>query len=144
MKIKLEKKKTSETMKKIIFFFTVIFLVINLKAQDGSKHIPWKLDGALERIEKIRKGEVVLEFYHENKRLKNKKGDFKIELISHNFNFGVSMTQSRDLFQTAKFEIYRDRVKELFNFITVGFYWVLFDEKITISENCFPIISLIL
>ena len=25
---------------------------------------------ALERIEKLRKGEVVLEFYHENKRLK--------------------------------------------------------------------------
>ena len=80
----------------------VVFIVINLEAQDGSKHIPWKLDGASERIEKVRKGEVVLEFYHENKRLKNKKGDFKIELISHNFNFGVSMTQSRDLFQTAK------------------------------------------
>ena len=99
MKIKLEKTMTSdsETLKKIIFFFMVIFFVINLKAQDGSKHIPWKLDGALERIEKIRKGEVVLEFYHENKKLKNRKGDFKIELISHNFNFGVSMTQSRDL-----------------------------------------------
>jgi GH35 family endo-1,4-beta-xylanase len=133
MKIKLEKTKTSETMKKIIFFFTVIFILINIKAQDGSKHIPWKLDGALERIEKIRKGEVVLEFYHENKRLKNKKGDFKIELISHNFNFGVSMTQSRDLFQTAKFELYRDRVKELFNFVTVGFYWVLFDDKVDTS-----------
>ena len=73
-------------MKKIIFFFTFFFIVINLKAQYGSKHIPWKLDGALERIEKLRKGEVVLEFYHENKRLINKKGDFKIELISHNFN----------------------------------------------------------
>ena len=47
--------------------------MIYLKAQDGSKHIPWKLDGALERIEKLRKGEVVLKFYHENKRLKNKK-----------------------------------------------------------------------
>jgi hypothetical protein len=53
MKIKLEKTKTSEAMKKIIFFFTVIFILINLKAQDVSKHIPWKLDGALERIEKI-------------------------------------------------------------------------------------------
>ena len=99
--------------------------MINLEAQDGSKHIPWKLDGASERIEKVRKGEVVLEFYHENKRLKNKKGDFKIELISHNFNFGVSMTQSRDLFQTAKFELYRDRVKNfsiLLQLVFIGNY----------------------
>lgn len=114
---------------KIIIYFTVIFLGIKLKAQEGSKHIPWKLDGATERIEKVRKGKAVLEFYFENKSLRNKIGDFKIELISHNFNFGVSMTQSRDLYNTPKFNLYRDRVKELFNFVTVGFYWVLFDER---------------
>ena len=39
------------------------------------------------------------------------------------------MTQSRDLYNTPKFNLYRDRVKELFNFVTVGFYWVLFDER---------------
>ena len=40
---------------KIIIYFTVIFLGIKLKAQEGSKHIPWKLDGATERIEKEEK-----------------------------------------------------------------------------------------
>ena len=36
----------------------VVFIVINLEAQDGSKHIPWKLDGASERIEKVRSYEI--------------------------------------------------------------------------------------
>ena len=42
--------------KKIIFYFTLTFIGISLNAQEGSKHTPWKLDGAIERIEKLRKG----------------------------------------------------------------------------------------
>lgn len=129
-------------MKKYFQFFVTLSLAC-LSAQEPFEHSPWNLIGAQERIDSIRKGTVVIKFEMNGKTLENTKADFHIELERHDFKFGVSMTQSRDFaqkensFDGKEFSLYKERVAELFNFTTLGFYWVAFDEKtnLTFSKN---------
>jgi GH35 family endo-1,4-beta-xylanase len=96
-------------------------------------HTPWKLEGANERIEKYRKGTAKIEFYKEGKKI-NTNGVIDLKLINHEFKFGVSMTQSRglmqrgDSFESTDFIFYKEKVKEIFNFITIGMYWYALDD----------------
>ena len=115
------------TTRFIASFFVVIFFARTTRAQEHLVHTPWQLDGAAERIENIRKGEVQLAFVLDGKPLENK-AIIDLELVRHEFSFGVSMTQASSLSGKAQ-SIYRNRVKELFNFVTLGFYWAARDEK---------------
>lgn len=108
-------------------FLLLAFFAYSATAQEHLVHTPWQLEGAEERIEKIRKGTVELAFVLDGKSI-NDKASIDLELVNHAFSFGVSMTQASSLSNKAQ-TIYRNRVKELFNFVTLGFYWAARDEK---------------
>ena len=61
-----------------IFFFMIVPIILN--AQDHSIHKKWKLDGAEERIEKNRKGDLVLEFVFKDKINNKSKSSIQIDL----------------------------------------------------------------
>ena len=115
------------TTRFIAAFYVVVFFALISRAQEHLVHTPWQLEGANERIENIRKGKVQLAFVLDGKPLKDK-ASIDLELVRHEFSFGVSMTQASSLSKKAQTQ-YRNRVKELFNFVTLGFYWAARDEK---------------
>ena len=108
---------------KLFYYFILASLV--LQGQAPHEHTPWDLEGAQARIETHRKGEAQLKFVFPEKVV----GDtiqLHFELVSHEFNFGVSMTQLGSFAGTPYFEKYKDYTKALFNFVTVGFYWAAY------------------
>lgn len=115
------------TIRFIATFLAFIFFEVSLSAQEHFVHTPWELDGAEQRIEKIRKGTAQLVFVMDGTPSQDSVS-IGIELVNHEFSFGVSMTQASSLSGKSQ-TIYRNRVKELFNFVTLGFYWAARDEK---------------
>lgn len=109
--------------------FLICFVV---KSQKYDVHVPWELKGANERIDKYRKGKAKLLFVFDNNISEFAKLD--LELTNHAFNFGVSMTQEEHSEGTLYRDIYRQRVSEVFNFVTLGFYWSARDEKRDLSR----------
>lgn len=120
------------------FFITISIVNFSMNGilaqSDETQHTPWKLDGAQERIKTIRKGDAVLSFVFDEVVPSGEIGTIDIKLNSHAFNFGVSMTQVNAFAGTPYFEAYHQRVEELFNFVTVGFYWVAYDERRDLSN----------
>ena len=108
-------------------FFAFVFFGVSVNAQEHIVHTPWELDGAEERIKKIRKGTAQLVFLMDGMPSQDS-ASIDIELVNHEFSFGVSMTQE-GAFDNNDQNTYRNRVKELFNFVTLGFYWSARDEK---------------
>jgi endo-1,4-beta-xylanase len=104
--------------------FLIYFVV---KSQQYDVHVPWKLEGANERIDTYRKGKAKLLFVLDDQ--KSESANLNLELANHAFNFGVSMTQEGPFEGTAYQDMYRQRVSEVFNFVTLGFYWGARDEK---------------
>ena len=89
--------------------FLMIFLICFVaKSQQYDVHVPWKLEGANERIDSYRKGDAKLLFVLDNSSIEPAQLD--IGLASHAFNFGVSMTQEGPFEGTAYQDIYRQRV----------------------------------
>lgn len=86
-------------------------------------HVPWKLEGANERIEKYRKGTIQLKIKLENDATIPEKTMVQIKQINHNFNWGGSLTQVWTLHKHKKFQEYLDAFKDIFNYSTIGFYW---------------------
>ena len=113
-------------MKNFIFF--ILITPFCLFSQQTEIYSSWKLEGADERIEKYRKGNLVLNFFTD-RSIKNKTGNLKISLKNHDFKFGVSFTQLRRFWGTKYAEKYLDQVKRVFNYATVGMYWALTDER---------------
>ena len=109
--------------------FLICFVV---KSQKYDVHVPWELKGANERIDKYRKGKAKLLFVFDNNISEFAKLD--LGLTKHAFNFGVSMTQEEHSEGTLYRDIYRQRVSEVFNFVTLGFYWSARDEKRDLSR----------
>ena len=109
--------------------FLICFVV---KSQKYDVHVPWELKGADERIDKYRKGKAKLLFVFANNS--REFAELDIGLANHAFNFGVSMTQEGPFEGTLYQDIYRQRVSEVFNFVTLGFYWSARDEKRDLSR----------
>ena len=113
-------------MRKFLFF--ILIVPFYLFSQDNDKHESWQLDGASDRIEKYRKGDLILNFKID-KSIKNKTGKLKLKLKNHDFKFGVSFTQLRRFWGTKYADKYLQQVKRVFNYATVGMYWALTDER---------------
>lgn len=113
-------------MRKFLFF--ILIVPFYLFSQDNDKHESWQLDGASDRIEKYRKGDLILNF-NIDKSIKNKTGKLKLKLKNHDFKFGVSFTQLRRFWGTKYADKYLQQVKRVFNYATVGMYWALTDER---------------
>ena len=79
-----------------------------------AKHEPWQLENANARIDSIRKGTTNLTFTLANgKKLpSNAKSD--LELQSHDFKFGVSMTQAKGFYGTDAFQPYLDATNRFY------------------------------
>ena len=114
-------------MNKSRLFLIVFLICFVVKSQQYDVHIPWRLEGANERIDKYRKGKAKLLLVLNDQ--KTESANLKLELANHAFNFGVSMTQEGAFEGTAYQDMYRQRVSEVFNFVTLGFYWGARDEK---------------
>lgn len=110
------------------FFKLFLFVFSVIPAQEEYEHTPWNLEGAQERINTHRKGIAEIQFVMENKVLSDT-AELNFELFSHEFNFGVSMTQARGFSGTTYFEKYKHYTKALFNFVTVGFYWAAYHKQ---------------
>ena len=110
------------------FLFLILIVPFYLFSQDNDKHESWQLDGASDRIEKYRKGDLILNF-NIDKSIKNKTGKLKLKLKNHDFKFGVSFTQLRRFWGTKYADKYLQQVKRVFNYATVGMYWALTDER---------------
>ena len=115
--------------KKYINTLLLFFVAFFLNAQNHSTHEKWKLEGADERIEKIRKGDIVLEFVLNDKINKRSKSSIELNLKNHDFKFGVSFTQLRRFWGQDFGELFLERFKEVFNYATIGMYWQLTDER---------------
>ena len=118
-------------MNKSRLFLIVFLICFVVKSQQYDVHIPWRLEGANERIDKYRKGKAKLLLVLNDQ--KTESANLKLELANHAFNFGVSMTQEGAFEGTAYQDMYRQRVSEVFNFVTLGFYWGARDEKRDLS-----------
>ena len=120
---------------RFLFLFSLMlcFNMTGLYAQDHLIHKPWKLEGANKRIDSIRKGSTTIQFIFPDKRQNPSKATASFELVNHDFNFGVSLTQMGP-FSTQYQEMYKSRVKELFNFVTLGFYWAGRDETNDLTD----------
>ncbi len=118
----------------IIFFFITLFSNIEgLLAQNYITHTPWKLEGADNRIDSIRKGTATIKFVFDDKQKNDSAASTNFELVNHAFNFGVSLTQMSSLSPQYQ-DMYKSRTKELFNFVTLGFYWAARDERKDLTE----------
>lgn len=114
---------------KFITTISVLFLHMSVYTQIHAEHEPWQLENANARIDSIRKGTTDLNFTFANGKKLPSNAKLNLELQSHDFKFGVSMTQARGFFGTDAFQPYLEATKSLFNFATVGFYWYLTDER---------------
>ena len=76
-----------------------------------AKHEPWQLENANARIDNIRKGTTNLTFTFANGKKLPSDANLNLELQSHDFKFGVSMTQARGFFGTDAFQPYLDATK---------------------------------
>ena len=112
--------------------FTTICFATTLTTILGQTHVSWDLDTAKQRIETHRKGTQKLQFVLPSGQKVAKQVNIKLALKQHAFHFGVSMTQSWKFYNeenpsaTIK---YRSKLKELFNFVTLGFYWAQIEKK---------------
>ena len=88
------------------FFKLFLFVFSVIPAQEACEHIPWNLEGAQERINTHRKGTAKIQFLMDDKVLNNT-AELNFELLSHEFNLGVSMTQVGSLSKTPYFENYK-------------------------------------
>ena len=66
-------------------FFMIFLMCHVVKSQQYDVHIPWKLEGANERIDTYRKGKAKLLFVLDDSSSKYAK---LIDLENHAFNFG--------------------------------------------------------
>lgn len=117
-------------MKKRLFHTSLLYVSIicvilpeRAMAQINSVHLPWKLAGAEERIDSIRKGELTLQFVLPEGTPVSESAPVHLWLTRHDFNFGVSLDQGWAIYNKPDYEKYRRYMGELFNFITLSFYW---------------------
>lgn len=92
------------------------------------EHKPWKLEGAQERIEQYRKGDCELQLVLPDGSLLPKGTMIDLKQTEHAFHFGGSFCQGRRLFSHKSFPKYSSYFADLFNYATVGYYWVLHER----------------
>ena len=90
----------------LLFSLMLCVNVTGLYAQDHLIHKPLELEGANKRIDSIRKGSTTIQFIYSDKQQNVSKATVSFELVNHDFNFGVSLTQM-GLFSTHYQDLYK-------------------------------------
>ena len=104
------------------------FTSLSLSA-DFIAHDPWKLDGAEQRIQKYRTGKANLQLKLENGIKIPDNTPIFIHQKRHEFKFGGSQAQMWILKDHKNLSQYLKHFEELFNYVTVGFYWGWHERK---------------
>jgi GH35 family endo-1,4-beta-xylanase len=115
----------------IISLLLILCLYFNpLLAKVEINHKSWELNGAKDRIEKFRKGKANVHLRLENDLIIPEGTLVKIEMLKHDFKFGVSQTQLWDFSISKEAEKrYFKYHSNLYNYITVGTYWAWHEKK---------------
>jgi len=87
------------------------------------------LEGADERIEKHRKGDVVLRPTMPDGRAMPSGTRVRIELLRHRFLFGCNLFKLGQCRTDAQNVAYSERFSELMNFATLPFYWWVYEMR---------------
>ncbi|MGV8094222.1 MAG: endo-1,4-beta-xylanase [Mangrovibacterium sp.] len=109
---------------KVLLALLPLFIsAFSIVAQNGARHIPWVLEGANERIEKYRKGDITIQLELPDGTFPLNNNAVHVELKKHQFKFGTSMTQAWGFYKKPDYGKYRKHIDALFNYVTLGFYW---------------------
>ena len=107
-----------------------LLIVLGLAVEaTAAEHVPWRLEGAQDRIEKHRMGECSLEVLMPDGSTVPAGTRIELEQTRHAFHFGGSLTQGRVLHQHESYTEYKRRFADLFNYATIGFYWSSHERK---------------
>ena len=118
-----------QSISKFFLLIPVIFFINFTSPAISEPHTSWKLEGADERIKKIRMGKVKLKFLNSDGSPINKELLVKVNLQKHSFQFGISFGQSWALFNHKNFESYRNYMGDVFNLVALGFQWSWIEQK---------------
>lgn len=92
-------------------------------------HTPWRLEGAQQRIEEIRKGECVLQLRLPNGRSVPVKTAYSLNQTRHAFNFGGSLAADWEVPRQDWYPEFKTHFAQLFNYATIDFYWAVHAQK---------------
>ena len=108
---------------------SIVLILAAFEMLKAEEHRPWKLEGARERIEAHRMGELQMEVRLPDGALVPDGAIFQLEQTGHAFRFGGSLSAD---WQAPKQDWYCDfktQFARLFNYATVNFYWAVHEKK---------------
>ncbi|MAS98115.1 MAG: hypothetical protein CMF29_04205 [Kiritimatiellaceae bacterium] len=92
-------------------------------------HEAWNLEGAQDRIERIRKGDAHIQFTLPNGDLISVPSTFELKQLRHAFNFGGSLAADWKVPERAWYPEFKSQFANLFNYATIDFYWAVHSHK---------------
>lgn len=95
----------------------------------AEQHVAWQLEGAQERIENYRMGDCSLELRLADGLTLPVGTKVSLEQTGHAFYFGGSLAQARTLHAHESYAAYQQRFAQLFNYATIGFYWLSHERQ---------------
>ena len=109
----------------LLFIFLAAFCFNALSAI----HIPWKLEGAEERIESIRQGDCKLRLSVPSGRVLGAGATYTLKQVEHEFDFGGSLAADWEVPNRDWYPKFKDHFAKLFNYATIDFYWAVHSER---------------
>lgn len=103
--------------------------LIALSTLQATVHQPWKLEGAQERIENLRKGDLHLRLYLPNGSTVPKGTKYALKQTEHAFRFGGSLSADWQAPRQAWYSDFKAQFARLFNYATVNFYWAVHEKR---------------
>jgi GH35 family endo-1,4-beta-xylanase len=112
-------------MKQAWIFLIMTGVLVSLSA---GQHLPWKLEGARERIEACRKGDLRLDLRLPDGSPVPAGAEFHLEQTGHAFHFGGSLAADWQVPQKKWYADFKEQFARLFNYATIDFYWAVHEK----------------
>ena len=117
---------------KTIMQRSVIILWVSVScglSAESFPHEAWKLEGAKDRIERIRMGNARIQFTLPNGEEISEGSPFELKHIRHAFHFGGSLAADWKVPERAWYPAFKSQFANLFNYATIDFYWGVHAHK---------------
>ena len=95
----------------------------------SAEHIPWRLDGAQDRIEAIRQGDCHLRLVLPDGQTIPKESVYSLSQTRHAFNFGGSLASDWQAPKQDWYDDFKAQFANLFNYATIDFYWAVHEKE---------------
>lgn len=95
----------------------------------AEQHLPWELQGAQERIEAHRKGDLRLELRLPDGLPVPAGTEFHLEQTGHAFRFGGSLAADWQVPKQIWYGDFKEQFARLFNYATIDFYWAVHEKE---------------